>query len=43
MIGGRFVANITAKKIMDVGYWWSTLFKDTGEFCKSCDSQKLKD
>ncbi len=27
---------------MDVGYWWPTLFKDTHDFCKSCDScQKI--
>jgi hypothetical protein len=36
--GGHFVANITAKKILDVGYWWPTLFKDTHEFCRSCDN-----
>jgi hypothetical protein len=24
----HFVANITGKKILDVGYWWPTLFKD---------------
>ncbi len=30
---GDFVANITLKKIMEVGYWWPTLFKDTHEFC----------
>ncbi len=40
---GHFVANITIKKILDVGYWWPTLFKDTHKFCKSCDNcQKIK-
>ncbi len=29
MARGDFVANITLKKIMEVGYWWPTLFKDT--------------
>jgi hypothetical protein len=42
VVGGQFVANITAKKILDVGYWWPTLFKDTHEFCRSCGScQKI--
>jgi hypothetical protein len=35
---GHFVANIIAKKILDVGYWWPTQFKDIHEFCKSCDN-----
>jgi hypothetical protein len=33
---GHFVADIIVKKILDVGYWWPTLFKDTHEFYKSC-------
>jgi hypothetical protein len=38
----HFVANIIAKKILDVRYWWPTLFKDTHDFCKSCDNcQKI--
>jgi hypothetical protein len=38
----HFVANITAKKILDVKYWWPTLFKDIHDFCNSCDScQKI--
>jgi hypothetical protein len=42
MEGGHFVANITVKKILDGQYWWSNLFKDTHEFCKSCDNcQKI--
>jgi hypothetical protein len=36
--GKHFVVDITTKKILDVGYWWPTLFKDTHEFCKSYDS-----
>jgi hypothetical protein len=36
--GRHFAANIIAKKILDAGYWWQTLFEDTHEFCKSCDS-----
>ncbi len=34
----HFVANIIAKKILFEGYWWPTLFKDTREFCRSCDN-----
>jgi hypothetical protein len=34
----HFVADITAKKILDASYWWPTLFKDIDEFCKSCDN-----
>jgi len=42
MARGNFVANIIAKKILDVGYWWPTLFKDTHEFCRSYDNcQKI--
>jgi hypothetical protein len=37
---GHFVANIIAKKILDVGYWWPTLFKDIHEFCRSYDNCK---
>ncbi len=35
---GHFAADITTKKILDVGYWWSILFKDIHEFYKSCDN-----
>jgi hypothetical protein len=27
---------------LDAGYWWPNLFKDTHEFCRSCDNyQKI--
>jgi len=40
---GHFVIDITTKKILDVGYWWPTIFKDIHEFCRSCDScQKIR-
>ncbi len=35
---GHFVIDIITKKILDVGYWWPTIFKDIHEFCRSCDS-----
>jgi len=38
MAGKHFVADITPKKILDVRYWWLTLFKDTHDFCIICDS-----
>ncbi len=42
MVGGHFATNIITKKILDVGYWWPILFKDTHDFCKSYDScQKI--
>jgi hypothetical protein len=34
---GHFATNIIAKRILDVKYWWPTLFKDTHEFCRSWD------
>jgi hypothetical protein len=38
VVGGHFVTNITIKKILDVGYWWPTLFKDIHDLNKSCDN-----
>jgi hypothetical protein len=35
---GYFAVDIITNKILNVGYWWPTLFKDTHEFCRSCDS-----
>jgi hypothetical protein len=37
VVGKHFVVDNTAKKILNVRYWLPTLFKDTHEFCKSCD------
>jgi hypothetical protein len=34
----QFVAHITIKKVLDVGYQWPILFKDIYELCKSCDN-----
>ncbi len=30
--------DIIAKKILNGGYWWPILFKDTHDFCRSCDN-----
>jgi hypothetical protein len=39
----HFVADITAKKILNARYWRPTLFKDIHDFCKSCNNcQKIR-
>ncbi len=38
MAKGHFATYIIVKKILDVGYWWPTLFKHTHDFCTSCDN-----
>lgn len=41
--GGHFSAKKTNAKILQCGFYWPTLFKDTYEFCKACDRcQKLR-
>ena len=34
--GGHFSQNITVHKVLDAGYWWPTLFKDTYDYCQTC-------
>nr|GEU72360.1 DNA-directed DNA polymerase [Tanacetum cinerariifolium] len=36
--GGHHGANLTAKKIFDVGFFWPTIYKNAHEFVKNCDS-----
>nr|GFA34055.1 DNA-directed DNA polymerase [Tanacetum cinerariifolium] len=36
--GGHHGANLTAKTIFDAGFFWPTIYKDTYEFVKNCDS-----
>ncbi len=44
MVGGHFAANITTKKILDVGYWWPILFKDIMNFVEVVTTiKKLED
>nr|GEY17803.1 reverse transcriptase domain-containing protein [Tanacetum cinerariifolium] len=31
-------ANLTAKKVFDAGFFWPTIYKDSHEFVKNCDS-----
>ncbi len=36
--GGYFAIKITLKKILDVGYWWPTLYKDVHDYYRSYDA-----
>nr|GEX58988.1 reverse transcriptase domain-containing protein [Tanacetum cinerariifolium] len=35
--GGHHGANLTAKKVFDVGFFWPTIYKDAHNLIKSCD------
>jgi hypothetical protein len=35
--GGHFSHEITARKILDAGYWWPALYKDVADYCRACD------
>nr|GEW29931.1 reverse transcriptase domain-containing protein [Tanacetum cinerariifolium] len=37
-MGGHHGANLTAKKVFDAGFFWPTIYKDSHEFVKNCDS-----
>jgi len=37
-LGGYFAFEITKRKLLDVGYWWPTMYKDVHDYCKSCDA-----
>jgi hypothetical protein len=40
--GGHFSSKKTAAKILQCGFYWPTIFKDTYAFCKTCENcQKL--
>ncbi|KAI3465808.1 hypothetical protein Pfo_022471, partial [Paulownia fortunei] len=40
--GGHFSVKKTTAKILQCGFYWPTLFKNTYTFCKSCENcQKL--
>ena len=34
--GGHFSQDITIRKVLDAGYWWPTLYKDTYQYCQTC-------
>nr|GEY58535.1 reverse transcriptase domain-containing protein [Tanacetum cinerariifolium] len=35
--GGHHGANLTAKKVFDVGFFWPTIYRDAHDMIKSCD------
>jgi len=35
---GHFAMKIMQRKILDVGYWWPTMYKDMHDYYKSCDA-----
>ncbi|KAL6310858.1 hypothetical protein AAG906_037078 [Vitis piasezkii] len=35
--GGHFASQKTAMKVIQSGFWWPSLFKDTHTMCKGCD------
>ncbi|MCO5610456.1 hypothetical protein L7F22_064694 [Adiantum nelumboides] len=37
VVGGNFLGELTARKVLQSGYWWPTLFKDASLFAKGCD------
>ncbi|GJU80360.1 reverse transcriptase domain-containing protein [Tanacetum coccineum] len=37
-MGGHHGANLTAKKVFDVDFFWPTIYKDAHELVKNCDS-----
>nr|GEX54124.1 reverse transcriptase domain-containing protein [Tanacetum cinerariifolium] len=36
--GGHHSANLTAKKVFDVGFFWPTIYRDAHTMIKSCDT-----
>ena len=34
--GGHFSQDITVRKVLEAGYWWTTLYKDTYKYCQTC-------
>jgi hypothetical protein len=35
---GDFATKIMQRKILDVGYWWPTMYRDMHDYCRSCDA-----
>ena len=35
--GGHFGLKQTARKVLDSGLYWESLFKDAYQFCKTCE------
>ena len=40
--GDHLSQDITVRKVLDAGYWWPTLYKDTYDYCQTChECQKI--
>ncbi len=37
-VGRHFATEITQKKILNVGYWWPTMYRYVSDFGRSCDA-----
>jgi hypothetical protein len=37
-LGGHFAIEIPQRKILDVGYWWPTMYKYVHDYYRSCDA-----
>ncbi|GKE64841.1 reverse transcriptase domain-containing protein [Tanacetum coccineum] len=37
-IGGHHIANVTAKKVYESGFYWPSVFKDANEYVRRCDA-----
>jgi phosphopantetheinyl transferase (holo-ACP synthase) len=37
IVGGHYAGKETTQKMLCVGVWWPTLFKDVKEYFQSCD------
>ncbi len=35
---GHFATEVTQKKILDVGYWWPTMYINVHDYFRSCDA-----
>ncbi|GJR07784.1 reverse transcriptase domain-containing protein [Tanacetum coccineum] len=38
LAGGHYEANITAKKVFNLGFYWPTIFKDAPRYVHECDA-----
>ena len=41
-VGGHFVGNTTAHKILRVGYYWPTLFKDAHTYARNYKTCQIR-
>jgi hypothetical protein len=40
-LGGHFATKIMQRKILDVGYWWPTMYKDVHDYYRSYDACQI--